>query len=161
MRRKRSSMICNSRTWLSAAFAMLATTAVSAGVMAPQDVEIKDATISDSLTGAAGNAETGRKVFADRKLGNCLACHAVSDQSEQLFHGEVGPPLDGVGDRWSEAEMRAILVNSKAVFSESTIMPGFYTLEVGEYVRKDLVGKTILTAEQVEDVVAYLATLKE
>ena len=130
-------MICNSRTWLSAAFAMLATTAVSAGVMAPQDVEIKDATISDSLTGAAGNAETGRKVFADRKLGNCLACHAVSDQSEQLFHGEVGPPLDGVGDRWSEAEMRAILVNSKAVFSESTIMPGFYTLEVGRRSRND------------------------
>ena len=58
-------------------------------------------------------------------------------------------------------ELRAIVVNSKAIFSEDTIMPGFYSLDVGKDVRKDLVGKTILSAQQVEDVVAYLATLKE
>ena len=81
--------------------------------------------------------------------------------SEQLFHGEVGPELNGVGDRWSPEELRAIVVNSKAIFSEDTIMPGFYSLDVGKDVRKDLVGKTILSAQQVEDVVAYLATLKE
>ena len=144
-----------------AAFAMSASAALASGVVAPNDVMIDDGAVEASLTGASGDAAEGRKVFADRKLGNCLACHAVSDQSEQLFHGEVGPPLDGVGDRWSEAELRAILVNSKAVFSEATIMPGFYTLDVGVDVRKDLVGKTILTAEQVEDVIAYLATLKE
>ena len=144
-----------------AAFAMSASAALASGVVAPNDVMIDDGAVEASLTGASGDAAEGRKVFADRKLGNCLACHAVSDQSEQLFHGEVGPPLDGVGDRWSEAELRAILVNSKAVFSEATIMPGFYTLDVGVDVRKDLVGKTILTAEPVDDVIAYLATLKE
>ncbi|TCD11954.1 sulfur oxidation c-type cytochrome SoxX [Oricola cellulosilytica] len=149
------------KSGLASALVLLASTAFAASVVAPGDVAIEDGAVSKSLTGAPGDAAEGRKTFADRKLGNCLACHAVTDQSEQLFHGEVGPPLDGVGDRWSEAELRAILVNSKAIFSEDTIMPGFYTLDVGVDVREDLVGKTILTAEQVEDVVAYLITLKE
>ena len=139
----------------------IAGNAFAGSAVAPGDVEMVDGVVEASLTGAAGNAAEGRKVFADRKLGNCLACHAVSDQSEQLFHGEVGPELDGAADRWSEAELRGIVVNAKGLFSEDTVMPGFYSLEVGKDVRKDLVGKTILTAEQVEDVVAYLATLKE
>lgn len=129
--------------------------------VAPDAVTITDMTVQDSLTGQPGDPAEGRKVFADRKLGNCLACHANSDQSEQLFHGDVGPSLDGVADRWSEAELRAIVVNSKAVFSEETVMPGFYSLKVGINPREDLVGKTILSAQQVEDVVAYLTTLKE
>jgi sulfur-oxidizing protein SoxX len=154
-------MVFKLKTWLAGAFAMTATAALASGAVAPNDVMIEDGTIEASLTGSAGDPAAGRKVFADRKLGNCLACHAVSDQSEQLFHGEVGPPLDGVGDRWSAAELRAIVVNSKAIFSDATIMPGFYSLDVGEHVREDLVGKTILSAEEVENVVAYLATLKE
>ena len=154
-------MVFETRTWLAAVAAVMASTAVAYSEMAPNDVHIMDMKVSESLTGAAGDAAAGRKTFADRKLGNCLACHAVSDQSEQLFHGDVGPSLDGVADRWSAEELRAIVVNSKAVFSEDTIMPGFYSLDVGINVRKDLVGKTILTAQQVEDVVAYLSTLKE
>lgn len=140
---------------------MTAGSALAAGPIAPGDVKIEDGKLAVSVSGAAGDAAEGRKTFSNRKLGNCLACHAVSDQKEQLFHGEVGPSLDGAGERWSESELRAIVVNSKAVFSKDTVMPGFYSLEVGENVRKDLVGKTILTAQQVEDVVAYLATLKE
>jgi len=139
----------------------MASTAMAYGEMAPGDVEITDMQVSESLTGAPGDPAAGRATFADRKLGNCLACHAVTEQSDQLFHGEVGPSLDGVADRWSPDELRAIVVNSKKIFSEDTIMPGFYTLDVGVNVREDLVGKTILTAQQVEDVVAYLATLKE
>jgi sulfur-oxidizing protein SoxX len=154
-------MVFKTRTWLAAAAAIVTTTAVASSETAPGDVKIEDGVVSASLTGQAGDPTEGRKTFADRKLGNCLACHAVADQSEQLFHGEVGPELNGVGDRWSPEELRAIVVNSKAVFSEDTIMPGFYTLDVGVHVRKDLVGKTILTAQQVEDVVAYLATIKE
>src|SRR3546814_17180494 len=94
----------------------------------------------------------------DRKLGNCLACHANSDLSEQLFHGGVGPSLDGDGERWTPEQLRAIVVDSKAVFGEQTVMPGFYSLDVGVNVRKDLVGKTMLTAVQVEPHVASLAT---
>lgn len=154
-------MVFSTRKWLAAGAAIVATTAVAYSETAPGDVAIEDGVITESLTGQPGDAMAGRSTFADRKLGNCLACHAVSDQSEQLFHGEVGPELDGVGDRWSTEELRAIVVNSKAIFSDETIMPGFYSLDVGVHVRDDLVGKTILTAQQVEDVVAYLATLKE
>lgn len=135
------------------------TTAMAADT-APGDVKFVDGAVAESLTGAPGNVAEGRKAFADRKLGNCLACHANSDMSEQLFHGEVGPSLDGVAGRWTPEQLRAIVVNSKAVFGAQTVMPGFYSLEVGKHVRKDLIGKTILTAEQVESIVAYLGTLK-
>jgi len=73
----------------------------------------------------------------------------------------VGPALDDVASRWEEPMLRAIVANSKQVFTDETVMPGFYSLKVGQHVREDLVGKTILTAQQVEDVVAYLGTLKE
>jgi len=131
-----------------------------AGTTAPEDVEIKDLAVDKPLTDQAGNAESGREIFSNRKQGNCLACHANSDMSDQLFHGEVGPNLDGVASRWSEGQLRTILVNAKAVFTEQTVMPGFYSLDVGEDVREDLIGKTILSAQQVEDLVAYLGTLK-
>ena len=126
----------------------------------PMDVAFADGSVEASLTGAAGDAANGRKVFANRKQGNCLACHTNSDLSEESFHGEVGPPMDGVADRWSEAELRGIVSNSKMMF-EGTIMPAFY-IDSG-YTRplEDFAGKSILTAQQVEDVVAYLMTLKE
>lgn len=127
----------------------------------PEAVKFTDMTVSQSLTGKPGDAAAGAKVFVDRKLGNCLACHEVSALKKELFHGNVGPSLDGVADRWKPAELRAIVTDSKQVFGPETVMPGFYSLNVGINVRKDLVGKTILTAQQVEDVVAYLETLKE
>ena len=131
-----------------------------ADVVAPGDVAIENLRISSSLSGEAGDPVEGRKVFADRKLGNCLACHVNSDIPEQLFHGEVGPALDAVATRWEPEQLRTIVVNSKAVFTDASVMPGFYSLDVGENVREDLVGVTILSAQQVEDVVAYLSTLK-
>jgi sulfur-oxidizing protein SoxX len=132
-----------------------------AGTVLPDDVEIVDEGVAVSLTGASGDATNGRKVFANRKQGNCLACHINGDLSQELFHGEVGPPLDGVADRWEEGELRAILVNSKIVLGEETIMPSFYRLKNGARTAEKFQGKTILTAEQVEDVIAYLRTLKE
>lgn len=140
--------------------AALAASAAFADVVPPGEVTVENLAVSDSLTGQPGDPAAGREAFADRKLGNCLACHANADLSDELFHGGVGPTLDGSGGRWTEGQLRAIVANSKAVFGEQTIMPSFYSLEVGEDVREDLVGETILTAQQVEDVVAYLATLK-
>lgn len=148
------------RISLAAAALCAGVTTAAAVEMAPGDVAIVDGKVSQSLTGAPGNADDGRKAFADRKLGNCLACHTNPEMSEQLFHGEIGPSLDGVAERWSTEELRAIVVNSKAVFGPQTVMPGFYSLEVGKNVREDLVGKTILTAEEVESIIAYLGTLK-
>lgn len=135
--------------------------AVLADEIAPGDVAFEDMKVVASLTGAPGNPEEGVKAFVNRGLGNCLACHAVESLSKEQFHGDVGPSLDGVADRWSPEELRAIIVDAKQVFTKDTMMPGFYSLNVGINVRKDLVGKTVLTAQQVEDVVAYLSTLKE
>jgi sulfur-oxidizing protein SoxX len=112
-----------------------------------------------ALTGTAGDAATGRKLFMNRKKGNCLACHVNSDMAEQTFHGEVGPELDGVAERWNTAELRGILVNSKKMF-EGTIMPAFYRDSGYNRILKKFDGKTILSAQEVEDLLAYVATLK-
>ncbi|MEZ5832375.1 MAG: sulfur oxidation c-type cytochrome SoxX [Dongiaceae bacterium] len=147
---------------LALALAALCGSVATAGAaeIAPSDVKIVDGQVAQSLTGSPGNPADGRKFFVDRKLGNCLACHVNPDMTDELFHGEIGPSLEGVAKRWSTEQLRAIVVNSKAVFGDRTVMPGFYSLAVGKNVRKDLVGKTILTAEQVEAIVAYLATLE-
>ena len=130
-----------------------------AGPISPTDVAFQDGEVTKSLTGKAGDAKKGREVFMARKLGNCLACHANSEMKEQPWHGEVGPSLDGVAERYEEAALRGLIVNAKETF-DGTIMPSFYRLENGALPLKKFKGKTILSAEQVEDVVAYLKTLK-
>lgn len=129
--------------------------------VAPDEVKVEDFAIAESLTGQPGDPVKGREWAMGRKLGNCLACHENSDMSEQQFHGEVGPPLDGAGSRWSAEQLRAIVVNSKAIFGDQTIMPAFYRVSGLNRPLDTFEGKTILTAQQVEDVVAYLMTLKD
>ncbi|WP_455372536.1 sulfur oxidation c-type cytochrome SoxX [Limibacillus halophilus] len=121
--------------------------------------EIVDMAIPKPLTDQAGDAANGRATVIDRKLGNCLACHQITDIKEQQFHGEVGPPLDGVAERWEEGQLRLIVANSKAVF-DGTIMPAFLVTEGFNHPLDKFEGKSILTPQQVEDVVAYLKTLK-
>lgn len=142
-------------------FVALGVSIANAGNVAPDAVKIDDGAVAASLTGVAGDPVNGRAVFINRKQGNCLACHVNAEVKEQSFHGEVGPPLDGVADRWEEPELRAILVNSKTVLGDETIMPSFYRLKNGARTLEKFAGKTILSAEQVEDVLAYLKTLKE
>ncbi|MDY8107982.1 sulfur oxidation c-type cytochrome SoxX [Fulvimarina sp. 2208YS6-2-32] len=129
--------------------------------IAPGDVAFSDMSVETPLSSEPGDPVAGREVFADRGLGNCLACHANSEIADAQFPGNVGPSMDGVADRWSAAQLRAILANAKAVFGPDTIMPGFYTLDVGVDVAEEFKGRTILSAGQVEDVVAYLTTLKD
>ena len=138
--------------------------------MAPAEVAHGEyGEIEASLTGTPGDAAAGKEVMTTRGLGNCIACHQVTDLEEFPFHGEVGPSLDGVGDRWSEADLRGIVVNAKNVFPD-TVMPAFY--KSSGFVRPGdaFTGKAaadpenlppLLTAQQVEDVVAYLLTLKD
>ncbi len=140
--------------------ALLAAGPAGAEVVAPQQVIFDDGAVPSSLTGVPGNAEVGRTIAVDRKLGNCLACHENTDLAAEPFHGEVAPPLDGVADRWSEAELRGILINSKMMF-EGTIMPAFYRDTGYSRILPDFEGMTILDAQQVEDVLAYLLTLTE
>ncbi len=131
-----------------------------AGSVEPGAIKFEDGAITQSLTGVSGDAERGKEWFVGRKLGNCLACHKNSDATTESFHGEVGPVMDGVAGRWSEAELRGIVTNAKMTF-DGTIMPAFYKDAGYNRPLDKFAGKTILSAQQVEDVVAYLLTLKE
>lgn len=132
-----------------------------AAEIAPGDVKIVEGVLDTPLTDKAGNPEEGRVIFANRKLGNCLACHTVTSLiDEEQFHGEVGPPLDGVADVYSVGEIRARIVDPKTELPD-TIMPSFYRIGGTNRTAEKFKDKTILSAQQVEDVIAYLQTLKE
>ena len=134
--------------------------AAGAETISPDMAKITDGEFAKSLTGVAGDPAKGKVTFANRKLGNCLACHTSKDMADLPFHGEVGPVLDGVAERYEEASLRAILINSKEVLGDQTIMPSFYRSKNGARTQEKFAGKPILTAQQVEDVLAYLKTLK-
>ena len=140
--------------------------AVLAADVAPTDVVFEDGAVSGSLSGMAGNPDEGRKIM-NKGSGNCIACHQVTALEDLPFHGEVGPSLDGAADRWSEAELRGIVTNAKVMFPES-VMPCFYKTEGfirpgNAYTGKAAEGALdpLLTAQQIEDVVSFLLTLKE
>jgi len=122
-------------------------------------IKIEDDAVKASLTGKAGDAATGRKLATSRKKGNCLACHVITDLKEQPFHGNVGPPLDGVAGRYSEAEIRLRIIDA-TVLNEDTLMPPFYKVDGLTRVNKKFKNKTVLSAQEVEDVLAYVMTLK-
>ncbi|CCD91499.1 putative monoheme cytochrome c sulfur oxidizing protein(SoxX) [Bradyrhizobium sp. ORS 375] len=125
----------------------------------PIRLDVVDYAIPKSLTGATGNADAGKKVFLTRTLGNCLACHQVSSLKSEEFHGEFGPSLDGVASRYNMAQLRLIVADPKRIFTD-TVMPAFYKNDGLNRVRPEFAGKSVLTAAQVEDVVAFLETLK-
>ncbi len=142
--------------------------AVHAEVVAPTAVSYDNGAIETSLTGAPGDPEMGREVMSQRGQGNCIACHEVTDLQEFPFHGDVGPTLDGVASRWNEAELRGIVANAKQMFP-GTMMPSFYKVDgfirpgrafTGKAIPEDEI-EPLLTAEQIENVVAYLMTLQE
>lgn len=115
--------------------------------------------IPTPLTTTPGDPARGREIAINRRQGNCLACHGMPIE-EQPFHGEVGPPLYGVANRYDAGELRLRIVDSKVVNSE-TMMPSFYRAEGFHRVTSQFADKPILTAQEVEDVVAYLMTLTE
>jgi L-cysteine S-thiosulfotransferase len=119
---------------------------------------IVNGAIPEPLTDPPGDPERGRRIALDREGGDCTICHAMPLPQRQ-FHGTIGPPLDGVGDRYTAGELRLRLVDPKA-FNPETIMPAYYRVEGFHRVRERYRGKPILTTQQVEDVVAYLLTLR-
>ena len=110
------------------------------------------------LAGAQGNAERGRALLVERAAANCLLCHAVSDPSMRVA-GNLAPSLDGVGRRLSVAQLRLRVADIQRVDS-TTVMPSYYRVEGLDRVAAEYRGKPILDARQVEDLVAYLGTLK-
>jgi sulfur-oxidizing protein SoxX len=114
--------------------------------------------IPRSLTGAAGDPARGRAIVIKRES-TCLLCHS-GPFPEERFQGNLAPDLKGTGRRWSEGELRLRMVDA-ARLNPATIMPSYYRLDGLVRVAPNFRGKPILTAEQVEDVVAYLKTLRD
>ncbi|NKC11635.1 MAG: sulfur oxidation c-type cytochrome SoxX [Gammaproteobacteria bacterium] len=114
--------------------------------------------IDSALTDTPGDAKKGKAVAINRKKGNCLACHTMPIP-EQPFHGALAPPLAGIGARYSAGQIRLRVVDPRQV-NPVTLMPAFYKTAGLHRVAKKFQGKPILTAQEVEDVVAYLVTLK-
>jgi L-cysteine S-thiosulfotransferase len=107
---------------------------------------------------AAGDPRRGREIVANRQVGLCLLCHRAPIPEER-FQGDLAPDLSGVGARLSEAQIRSRIVDPSRA-NPDTIMPAYYRTEGLARVATQFQGKTILSAEQIDDVVAYLATLK-
>lgn len=114
--------------------------------------------IPTSLTGTEGDPERGRAIVVSRQLGLCLLCHSGPFPEERL-QGNLSTDLTGVGSRWSKAQLRLRIVDP-ARFNPNTIMPAYGRREGLVRVAPAYRGRPILTAEQIEDVVAFLATLK-
>jgi sulfur-oxidizing protein SoxX len=115
--------------------------------------------IPASLTGASGNPERGRAIVVNRQVGLCLLCHS-GPFPEQRFQGTLAPDLKGAGSRSTEGQLRLRIVDASRLKPDS-IMPPYYRIDGLTRVAPAFQGKPILTAEQIEDVVAYLVTLRE
>jgi sulfur-oxidizing protein SoxX len=111
------------------------------------------------LTGNPGDPLRGRAIVLDRQKGLCLLCHS-GPFPEQRFQGNLAPDLTGTGSRWSEGQLRLRMVDSRRL-DPATIMPSYYAIEGLTRVGRSWSGKPVLSAEQIEDVVAFLVTLKE
>ena len=114
--------------------------------------------LPSSLTGAAGDRVSGRNLVLDRHVGLCLLCHS-GPFPEERFQGNLAPDLSGVGARLSAGQIRLRIVDASRV-NPQTIMPAYYRTEKLQHVAPDYRGKTVLSAQQIEDIVAFLVTLK-
>ncbi len=112
-----------------------------------------------SLTGAKGDPARGRAIVANRQVGLCLLCHS-GPFPEERFQGNLAPDLRGAGARSTEAQLRLRIVDSRRI-NPATIMPAYHQTDGLTRVAPAWRGKPILSAEQVEDVVAFLTTLKD
>ena len=119
--------------------------------------EIHGDAIPKPLTPMAGDPERGREVVVGREA-SCLFCHTVPARGER-FMGTIGPGLAGVGARYTPGQLRLRVVDPTRV-NRDAVMPAYFRVDGLDGVAQNLRGRTILTAQQIEDVVAYLATLK-
>lgn len=121
--------------------------------------EVVGDAIPKSLTGQPGDPARGRAIVANRSVGLCLLCHS-GPIAEERFQGDLSPTLAGAGSRWSEGQLRLRIVDGSRL-NPDTIMPPYFRTTGLQRVARTFDGKTILSAQQVEDVVAYLVTLKD
>lgn len=119
---------------------------------------VVDEAIPVSLTGRPGDPKRGRTIVINRQ-NTCVLCHS-GPFAEQKFQGDLAPNLAGAGSRWTEGQLRLRMVDASRL-NPATIMPSYYRVDGRERVGTVWKSKPILSAEQIEDVVAYLATLRD
>ncbi len=112
-----------------------------------------------SLTGSSGDAVKGKAIVGNRQVGLCLLCHS-GPFPEERFQGELAPDLSGAGSRWNEGQLRLRMVDSSHL-NPASIMPSYYRVDGLQRVAPNFRGKPVLSAEQIEDVLAFLKTLRE
>lgn len=142
--------------------AVCAALALLAGAAPAQPLatyQVRGGAIEAPLDGKVGDAARGRAIVANRQLGLCLLCHAAPI-AEERFQGDLAPSLAGSGARWTPGQLRLRLVEPQRLVP-GTIMPAYYRTEGLQQVGAAWRGKPLLDAQQIEDVVAYLATLKD
>lgn len=122
-------------------------------------VAIVDHAIPEPLTDTPGDPLRGRAIVADRTKGLCLLCHA-GPFPEERFPGDIGPDLSGVGERLSAGALRLRLVDGR-VLNPDTIMPSYYSLDGVARVGAAWRGRPVLEAQEIEDVVAFLSSLRD
>jgi L-cysteine S-thiosulfotransferase len=115
-------------------------------------------TIPAPLTTTAGDPINGRAIVSNRNVGLCLLCHSAAF-ADQAAPSNLAPTLDGIGARYNAAQLRLRIVDSRRL-NAASIMPAYYRVEGLTRVSAALQGKPILNAQQIEDVVAFLVTLK-
>ena len=123
------------------------------GGSAGQDV------ITEPLEGAIGNTDNGAALFAARTGGHCVLCHMVGGLDAE-FQGNLGPDLSAVGSRLTPAQLRLRIVDYDRV-KPGTTMPPYYRTNNLHQVAPDYAGKTLLSAQDIEDIIAYLAQQKD
>ena len=141
--------------WLAVAALVLPGTALA---QALQPYVVVGDAIADSLTGAPGDAAQGRTLVLNR-LSTCILCHN-GPFPEEKFQGDLAPSFAGAGTRWSAGQLRLRIVDGSRL-NPATIMPSYYRVDGLLRVGTSWRGKPILSAEQIEDVVAYLASLRD
>jgi sulfur-oxidizing protein SoxX len=141
--------------WLAAATVALPGTALA---QALQPYVVVGDAVPASLTGAPGDATRGRALVLNR-LSTCILCHS-GPFPEEKFQGDLAPDLAGSGGRWSAGQLRLRIVDASRL-NPATIMPSYYRVNGLTRVGPAWRGKPILSAEQIEDIVAYLATLRQ
>ncbi len=115
--------------------------------------------VPEPLEGRKGDVRRGRAIVLDRAGGNCLICHRVP-VPEEPFQGDIGPDLAGAGSRLSTGQIRLRLIDQSRL-NPDTVMPPYYRTGGLRRVAAPFAGKPVLDAQQIEDVVAWLASLKE
>lgn len=115
-------------------------------------------TIPARLTATPGDAARGRTIVTDRQRGLCLLCHR-GPFPEEPSPGNLSTDLAGVGLRWSEAQLRARLVDARRL-NPASLMPAFHAIEGRNRVGSAWRGQPILGAGEIEDVIAFLQTLR-